>query len=599
MRSKLVHLSVFCSVLVACAAPTDPAGDLNFPLVEPGSPEEAGMLAFVNDASTTFAVLDIDVALDRRAAENIVARRDGADATFGTADDQPFVSVDDLDSVSWVGPAALEALLAYARDNGWLEVGGAERDAAILALVNDPATTFELLDVDVALDRRAAENIIAYRDGADGVNGTADDRLFASIEELDMIPYVGPAALDAMAAYALANGYGGPAEPPVGEVPPCALISEVIEGSGNYNKAAEITNCGTDPIALEDLGFCLVRNDDTSCSLSSSVGAGILAPGETWVVCRSKADALSDPFPGLVAACDREIGSAASFNGDDRLVLFADTDRDGSLGGSDPLLDVFGEMAVRPSDTIWADGAFRRCDPTPHLSGPFDVSTGWTVVELGTASIYDHLGVPPTYDCAAAQPGAEGDDCTAEVGCESGLRCEGIPRDGSGDLGKCIDPTNEPGVGNSCDRWAPCNEGQLCAGWTLWGSGFCVPGWMAGRYESNESRAIPDAPAAGIEPGLVVYGLASVPVDIEVVAEIDHPRPTDLKLTLVDPNGSEAVLWDRSPELGTYNRSFAIQGAISRDDEVNGEWHLRVEDLLTGETGSLSRWSLFIVSRYD
>lgn len=591
MRTKLVSVVLFTAA--ACAAPTDPAGDLDFPLVDPGSPEEAGLLAFVNDGSTTFAVLDDDVPLNARAARNIIARRDGADAAFGTSDDALFTSVGDLDSVGYVGPAALEALLAFARDNGWLDVGAAERDAAILALVNDPATTFERLDLDVGLDRRAAANIIAHRDGADGAVGTADDRLFASIDELDMVPYVGPAALDDLAAYALSNGYGG--APPVAEVPSCALISEVVEGSGNYNKAAEITNCGDAPIALEDLGFCLVRNDDTSCSISTSVGAGTLAPGESWVLCRNMDSALSDPFPGLVDRCDRAVGLAASFNGDDRLVLFADTDRDGELG-SDPLLDVFGEMAVRPSDTLWANAAFRRCDPAPHLAGAFDVSTGWTTVELGAGSIFDHLGVAPTYDCAAPTPAAEGEDCTREVGCEAGLRCQGIPRDGSGMHGRCIDTTNVPGAGQGCDRYAPCPDDLICAGWTLWGSGGCEPAYNAGRFESAAPTAIPDG--GSVEPGIVVYGLASVPVDIEVVVQLDHPRPTDLRLTLVDPNGSEAPLWDREA-LDGYNRSFATEGAISRDDEVNGEWNLRVEDLVTGETGTITAWSLFIVSRYD
>ena len=592
MRTKLV--SVVLLSVAACAAPTDPAGDLDFPLVEPGSPEEAGVLAFVNDGATTLAVLDDDVPLNARAARNIIARRDGADGVFGTADDELFTSVADLDSVSYVGPAALEALLAFARDNGWLDVGATERDAAILALVNHPDTTMELLDLDVGLDVRAATNIMAHRDGADGEVGTADDRLFASIEELDGISYVGPSALDDLAAYALANGFGGSTEPPAGDVP-CALISEVVESSGNYNKAAEIYNCGSEPLALEDLGLCLVRNDDTTCSLSSPVGAGNLAPGETWVVCRSLDDALSDPFPGLVAVCDQEVGSTASFNGDDRLVLWADLDRDGELG-TDPLLDVFGEMAVRPSDTIWENAAFRRCDLTPHVSGTFDVATGWTTTLLGTISVYDHLGVAPTNDCAAPSPAAEGEDCTREVGCESGLRCQGIPRDGSGIYGKCIDTSNVPGVGQQCDRFDPCPDDLICAGWTLWGSGNCEAPHNAGRFESNAPVAIPDG--GSIEPGIGVYGLASVPVDIEVVARIDHPRPTDLRVTLVDPNGSEAPLWDQE-ELDGYNRSFATEGAISRDDEVNGEWQLRVEDLVTGETGTLTAWSLFIVSRYD
>jgi subtilisin-like proprotein convertase family protein len=97
-----------------------------------------------------------------------------------------------------------------------------------------------------------------------------------------------------------------------------------------------------------------------------------------------------------------------------------------------------------------------------------------------------------------------------------------------------------------------------------------------------------------------VYGLASVPVDIEVVARIDHPRRTDLRVTLIDPNGAEAVLWDRTTELAEWNRSFVTSGGISRDDQVNGRWSLRVEDLVAGGgEGTLVSWSLFIVSRWD
>ncbi|MAQ18015.1 MAG: hypothetical protein CMN30_24860 [Sandaracinus sp.] len=594
MRAKFICLLVS---LAACAVETpgaDPAGDLTFPVVTEGSVEEAAVLAFVNDAATTVTVLDDEVPLDARAATNLVARRDGADGVWGTADDAPFVSIADLDSVPWVGSAAIDALLAHARANGWLDAGADQRNAAILGLVNDATTTLAVLDDEVPLDARAATNIVAHRDGADGVFGTGDDRLFASVAELDMVPYVGPSALDALAAYALAHGFGDVTEPPAAT--PCALISEVVEAGGNYNKAVEITNCGDAPLELADLGFCLVRNDDTTCSDSVSVGVGTLAPGAVHVLCRSAREHLNDPFPLLAQACDQEVGTAASFNGDDRLVLFADTDRDGFLGVADPLLDVFGDMARRPTDTVWADQRFRRCDPAPHVAGPFRLD-GWTITGRYEGSVYDDLGVPPVYDCAAPVPGAEGEDCTREVGCEEGLRCEGVPFDGSGDLGKCIDPVDAPGVGDTCDPAAPCADGQLCAGSTLWGNGFCVPGWMAGRFASTETVAIPETGAA--EPGLVVYGLATVPMDIEVVVQLDHPRRTDLRLTLVDPNGSEAPLWDRTPELEATDRSFALEGSIARDDMVNGEWHLRVEDLVSGETGTLERWSLFIVSRYD
>ena len=70
-----------------------------------------------------------------------------------------------------------------------------EPNAALLLFVNSPETTLEKLDIDVALDRRAARNIVAHRNGADGEFGTSDDDPFDSIEELDRVPYVGRSAL--------------------------------------------------------------------------------------------------------------------------------------------------------------------------------------------------------------------------------------------------------------------------------------------------------------------------------------------------------------------------------------------------------------------
>ena len=594
LRSSLLLLPV---LLGACAADdaVGEAGDLAFPLVEPGSAEEIGLLAFVNDPGTTVEVLDLDVPLDRRAAANIVDWRDGQDDVEGTADDRPFRSVADLDAVPYVGPVALQTLLDYARAEGWVERGAITRDAAILALVNDPATTFQILDVDVALDRRAAQNIVAARDGADGLAGTADDRPFASVAELDAVPYVGPAALDALAVYALANGYGEPGGG--GELPPCAIFSEYIESSGNNNKALEIYNCGAAPLALDRLGVCLVRNDDTTCSNRSPVGTGTLASGDVWIMCRTKEGTSLDPHPTLASVCDFEIGGTATFDGDDRLILFEDVDGDGFPGAGEAILDTFGDPATRPAGTPWAETGLRRCNLEPHAPGPFDAAAYFLTAPR---SDYTHLGDPPANDCGSAHVADEGDDCLDTDHCAEGLRCYGRPNDGSGTYGKCVDPTPVPGEGERCDRWTECAEGLICAGWTLWGEGDCVPQWMAQRYEQTVDATIHDAPSGGIAPSVVVYGLASVPVDIEVVARIDHPRRTDLRVTLIDPNGAEAVLWDRTTELAEWNRSFVTSGGISRDDQVNGRWSLRVEDLVAGGgEGTLVSWSLFIVSRWD
>lgn len=80
--------------------------------------DDEAMLALVNDLSVGFDELDGEASLNATAAANIIAHRDGPDAAPGTADDDLFDSVAELDAVSGVGPSALDAILAYARDKG-------------------------------------------------------------------------------------------------------------------------------------------------------------------------------------------------------------------------------------------------------------------------------------------------------------------------------------------------------------------------------------------------------------------------------------------------------------------------------------------------
>ena len=76
---------------------------------------------------------------------------------------------------------------------------------SVIAFVNSPETTIDLLDADVGLDSRAAVNIIAHRDGADGVYPSADDNRFDSLEELDRVAFVGESALRKLRDFAVAN----------------------------------------------------------------------------------------------------------------------------------------------------------------------------------------------------------------------------------------------------------------------------------------------------------------------------------------------------------------------------------------------------------
>ncbi len=168
------------------------AGAAHAPVTIPLTEQEKqGVLALVNDCETSASILDIDAALDRRAATNIVDHRDGSDTSCGSDDDDLFDDLDELDAISYVGDAALQRLLAYALAQGYLSddaviafVEGVAFTAAEIAGVLDIVNqaSLETLDVEIGLDARAARGIVAVRP-------------IASLEQLAAVPYVGARAL--------------------------------------------------------------------------------------------------------------------------------------------------------------------------------------------------------------------------------------------------------------------------------------------------------------------------------------------------------------------------------------------------------------------
>jgi len=203
-KAALTALTSICTVVVIEAyiakltEPPPPPGPVDPPPVQG---PEGKLLAMLNHSSTTFTILDIDVGLTKTAAQALITYRNGPDGTFGTADDNLLESEAEVDAVSYIGPSALSKLYAYA--DTWEPPTGVipEDDAKAILFLNDSDTTFELLDVDVGLNKNAAIHLMDHRNGADGVFGTADDDLYDSIEEVDDVKYVGPTALTAIKAY--------------------------------------------------------------------------------------------------------------------------------------------------------------------------------------------------------------------------------------------------------------------------------------------------------------------------------------------------------------------------------------------------------------
>lgn len=212
--SLLTTLSTFVAFGTACSQKGGDSGgdDLRFAddLVEldparsswEGTPEGVGLVDFINDEGTTFEVLDITVGLDRRAAGNLIAHRDGGDRAWGTTDDDIYNDVDEIDAVRFVGPRTIDRMIGYAAKAGW--VPGAEdilgiydgvsftvdQADATLALAN--SLTLDELDHDLGLHARAAESIALAQP-------------IATIDELSRLYYVGRSALTELKAVAASS----------------------------------------------------------------------------------------------------------------------------------------------------------------------------------------------------------------------------------------------------------------------------------------------------------------------------------------------------------------------------------------------------------
>jgi len=125
---------------------------------------------------------------------------------------------------------------------------------------------------------------------------------------------------------------------------------------------------------------------------------------------------------------------------------------------------------------------------------------------------------------------------------------------------------------------------------------------MAKTFTSAETVAIPDGDNKGVTTTIVACGLATVPVDVVVTLDIDHPHPKDLVVTLYDPHaspenpedGAKAVLWDH-----VADGSATVIAGIPGDNSVNGLWKLQVTDTEGGQAGTLKGWSVYLLSRWD
>ena len=86
-----------------------------------------------------------------------------------------------------------------------------------------------------------------------------------------------------------------------------------------------------------------------------------------------------------------------------------------------------------------------------------------------------------------------------------------------------------------------------------------------------------------------------MPVDVILTLDIDHPRPSDLIVTIDNFNGYSETVWNN--ESNPSNE--IIVRAFPSDDAVNGTYNVHIEDTVSGQSGTLLGWDLYIVSNWD
>lgn len=125
---------------VACSddVGSDAQNQAQIPFAE-GSPEAIAVLAVANDQALDFEAYDVDVALHKKAAQNLVAHRDGDPET--TEDDNLFDDLNELWGVSYCKSTCFGKLLSYAKDNGYFGNGAGEDHAVVFSPQTDTNET--------------------------------------------------------------------------------------------------------------------------------------------------------------------------------------------------------------------------------------------------------------------------------------------------------------------------------------------------------------------------------------------------------------------------------------------------------------------------
>ncbi|MBL8914586.1 MAG: proprotein convertase P-domain-containing protein [Archangium sp.] len=409
--------------------------------------------------------------------------------------------------------------------------------AELLAFVNHPTTTLTVLDGSVGLDVRAAKAILAHRDGADAVLGTADDDLFGSLSELDAVSYVGDAALKKLVAWALAH--------PVAK-------SETVEGVAFTSEQVSAVIWGVNQSTSDELDDGLqLETRAASNLLTKRPYASIAQMGAVSYVGAAALTKLRDYAPVWAAKRAGAVTLAGTFDG----VVFDEVRAKQAL-----------KLANVTTYQGLVDGGLPATGAAPIVGNrPYT-----SLAQVAAVSGVGRATMEALLALALVQVPVR-----TVVG--DGAECDGTSQGSSGQL--------------------VCGVNLVCAGISFAPTGICRPSWMANTFRSGTQVVIPDG-VSSASVGMTVTGMASVAEDVIVHLEITHPRKSDLRIVLTQPSSAESVVWNVDSN-GDARVVMGGSSGVERDSQVNGVWFLTVFDTRSGSVGTLDGWSLELTSRMD
>ena len=137
--------------------------------------------------------------------------------------------------------------------------------------------------------------------------------------------------------------------------------------------------------------ICLLERSSSSCKTTIPLLDVLVPPKDVFSLCQAIEGASNDPVADIRRHCEQKSRNL-KFNGDDRIVVFKDLDKDNQWGREDLVMDVLGPLDRPLQGFHLKDVVLSRCRLEPydgmgffHLEDYFDILPHYATAGFGAA----------------------------------------------------------------------------------------------------------------------------------------------------------------------------------------------------------------------